>query len=130
MIRCAIPLGFVLLAACGPSSDGLVAHDKDVTDPGMIECALDAVADFTRDCTIQRFVGRAGITVVIGRADSGFRRFELTDDGSGLVTADGAERARVTIIEGNRVEVRVGDDRYRLPARFTAAPPSESDAAP
>ncbi len=35
---------------------------------------------------------------------------------SALVAADGAERAQVMLVDGNTIEVAIGDDHYRLPA--------------
>ena len=54
--------------------------------------------------------------LVVGRADSGYRRLAIATDGRGVVSADGSAPAKVTIIGDDVIEVAVGKDRYRLPA--------------
>ena len=82
---------------------------------GRIPCALGGADNFRTDCTIDRVASAAGTILVIGRADAGYRRFR-TVPGRGVVAADGAEPARVTMIDGGMIEVAVANDRYRLPA--------------
>ncbi len=53
--------------------------------------------------------------LTVRHPDGGFRRFAVTSDGSGLVSADGAEPAAVSLRDGG-IEVVVGTDRYRFPA--------------
>ena len=48
-----------------------------------------------------------------------FRLFNAAEDGSGLVPHDGAEGA-VNRLEGDKLEVSVGEDRYRFPAKANA----------
>ena len=55
--------------------------------------------------------------LVVRHPDGGFRRFEVMRDGTGLAAADGAERAVVSLHEQG-IEVAVGTDRYRFPARI------------
>jgi hypothetical protein len=76
-----------------------------------IECAVGGAA-FERACTAER----DGAILTISHPDGGFRRFEMTGDGRGVIAADGAERAEVAIIGEGRIEVSLGGDRYRLPA--------------
>ena len=96
-----------LISACGgPPADK--ADDR-------IECALEGAAGFQRVCTVERSSG-PGFTFVIRGPSGGFRRFTATGDGRGLVAADGAEPARVTIIADDRIEVAIGGDVFRLPA--------------
>ena len=57
-------------------------------------------------------------------ADGGFRRFEQLADGAGLAVYDGADAAEQDLVDGT-LEVRVGGDRYRFPAR----PSRDADAA-
>ena len=52
----------------------------------------------------------------VRKPDGGFRRLRVTRDGRGVVAADGAERAQVTIIADDRIEVSIGGDTFRLPA--------------
>ena len=89
---------------------------------GRVSCALAGAAAFRTDCTLDRIASADGEVLVIGRTDAGFRRFRLTGDGRGLEAADGAEPASVTVIDGGQIEVRVADDRYRLPATVRNAP--------
>ncbi|MBW3609833.1 MAG: hypothetical protein KY463_16165 [Actinobacteria bacterium] len=48
--------------------------------------------------------------------DGGFRRLLVTDDGRGVIAADGAEKAVLSIIGDDRIEVALAGHRYRLPA--------------
>lgn len=74
-----------------------------------IECAVGGGA-FERACTLER-TGDQVLTV--RHPDGGFRRIRV--ENGGPVAADGAERASVHR-SGDRVEVAIGRDRYRLPA--------------
>lgn len=103
-----VPL--LVLAGCGaaePAGEGLK----------RIDCAIGANAPFAPDCTLEP--SRAGTRrlIVVHHKDGGFRRFEQVDDGRGLVVADGVEEAHVAWTGDGRLEVSVGDDRYRFPAR-------------
>lgn len=84
--------------------------------PGMtaIDCALGESHPFTGDCRVEV----AGSQLVVHHPDGGFRRFERVGDGRGVVTADGAEPARARWIASDTLEVAVGQDRYRFPARM------------
>lgn len=95
-----------LLAACGGPP---AARDE------RIECAVDGAAEFERVCLIERTAGRDLLLTV--RSPSGsFRRLVATRDGRGVVAADGAEPATVTLVGEGLIEVAIGSDRYRLPA--------------
>lgn len=98
-----------LLAACG--SNNPVDPNAERTD-----CALDGAAQFAKDCTVERSGSDEGLILTIGREDKGYRRFVVPTDGRGVIVADGADEAKVTILDGNQVEVSVERDRYRLPA--------------
>jgi hypothetical protein len=65
--------------------------------------------------------GADGTILVVGRANVGYRRLQITTDGRGVVPADGAEPAKVSIIGENMIEVAIGHDRYRLPANTSGA---------
>jgi hypothetical protein len=97
-----------LVAACdGPPA----AKVED-----RVECAVDGAAAFERVCSLERTGG--GHTVLTLRSPSGsFRRLAIARDGRGVTAADGAEPATVTIVGKDLIEVSVGSDRYRLPAR-------------
>lgn len=110
-----LPLLF-LLAACGPSPEAAEQAMAPDADSGRIECALAGAAEFAPRCTLERMTGPDGLILVIRAPDGGFRRLQVVQDGRGVVTADGSETAVVIPIGGNRIEVSVGADRYRLPA--------------
>lgn len=124
MIRIAIGIGglALLLAGCDRAPDNRVIaaveakQIADAAEAGRVPCALAGEAEFRLNCTMERIAGGDGETLVLGRADSGYRRFRIVSDGRGLVAADGAEPARVSIVAEGVIEVTVGEDRYRLPA--------------
>ena len=120
-----------VLSACGSADEPLVEQKEgEASNVATVPCALGEESEFTETCTLQRLVGAQRTTIVLGRGDSGFRRFLMTADGRGLVAADGAESARVSIIGDAQVEVAVGDDRYRLPAAIKGDAPVSNEAAP
>ena len=81
----------------------------------LVECALAGAADFRRVCTIEEIRKEDGVRLVLRGPDGGFHRLLRTDDGRGVVSADGAEQAEVSMLPPGRIEVRMGRDRYRLP---------------
>ncbi|MET1111433.1 MAG: hypothetical protein ABWX67_07915 [Allosphingosinicella sp.] len=97
-----------LLAACGGPPATKVEE--------RIECAVDGAADFERVCVVERTAGRE-ILFTLRSPSGGFRRLAATRDGRGVTAADGAEPATVTIVGPGLIEVAIGADRYRLPAR-------------
>lgn len=95
-----------LLSACGGPP---AAADE------RIECAVDGAAEFAPVCTVERSAGDEPRLTL--RSPSGsFRRLAVTGDGRGVAAADGAEEARVEVIDRGLIEVSIGADRYRLPA--------------
>lgn len=54
--------------------------------------------------------------LTVRHPDGAFHRLLVTKDGRGVIAADGAETAVVTIIANGEIEVALGGDRYRLPA--------------
>ncbi len=119
--------GLLLLAACGGAPDnGDLAEaeargSRDAADNGRIECALEGAKLFDRTCTVEEMSGPDGAVLVVGRANVGYRRLQITTDGRGVVSADGAEPAKVTIVGDGVIEVAIGNDRYRLPANTGGA---------
>jgi hypothetical protein len=121
------------LAACGE------AHTDKATlarveaeqrarqdDSGNIVCARAGSDAFARDCTVDRTQSDAGLILTLRHPDGAFRRLLVTRDGRGVIAADGAEKAVVTVIGSGEIEVALGGDRYRLPAtvKGKAAKPS------
>lgn len=95
-----------LLTGCGDNSAGM-------GDPARkVECAIGSNASWNRNCAVEQ----EGDRLTLRHEDGGFRRFRLVTDGHGLASADGAEQARFEILASDRIELIVGDDRYRLPA--------------
>jgi hypothetical protein len=110
-----VPL--MLLTACDGGQGGPAA------DAGKerIECALEGADAFARNCTVEEMSRADGTVLVVGRSDIGYRRLQITTDGRGVVSADGAEPAKVTIVGDKLIEVAIGSDRYRLPANTGGA---------
>ena len=126
-ISSATPL-ILLLAACQPSADDnratLAAIEANASaeavDDGRIVCAPKGNAAFARQCTLDRSSTAQGLILTVRQPDGGFHRL-LVKPGYGVVAADGAEPATVSILPGNReIEVAIGGDRYRLPATVKA----------
>ena len=104
----------LLLAGCSQEpTESPAAADPD----NLIECALAGAPAFARDCGVEQSQAEGATVLVVRHPDGGFRRFEVTADGTGVATADGAQPALVSLREGG-IEVAVGTDRYRFPARI------------
>lgn len=120
-------LPLLLLAGCsGAPDNGELAEaeargSREAAENGRIECALEGAKLFDRTCTVEEMSGADGTALVVGRGDVGYRRLLITTDGRGLVSADGSEPAKVTIVGDKLIEVAVGADRYRLPANTGGA---------
>lgn len=111
----------LLLNACDrrPDPDVLANVEAEqrsaAADAGRIECAT-GTASVAANCTIERIEDGGDTILTLRQPDGGFHRLRITRDGRGVVAADGAEAARVTVIGNDRIEVAIGDARYRLPA--------------
>jgi hypothetical protein len=97
-----------LVAACGGPPAAKVEE--------RIECAVDGAEAFERVCIVERTAGR-DVLLTLRSPSGSFRRLVATQDGRGVMAADGAEAATVTIVGKGLIEVAIGSDRYRLPAR-------------
>jgi len=119
-LRSSLVLLPLLVAACS-------GGDENAGDPlpprERIFCSLNDAPEFTSDCTVERSEAEGRPVLVVRHPDGGFRRFELSRDNNGLITADGADEAGVAP-NGTLLDVRVGKDRYRFPLEE-----SESNAA-
>lgn len=106
-----------LLASCSSQptveSNGAAAPAAGEPD-NRIDCRGAGETAFARSCTVER----AGNILTVRKADGGFRRLRITDDGSGVAAADGAERAHVSLTPDQRLEVEIGGDVFRLPVRI------------
>jgi hypothetical protein len=111
----------LLAAACGPAepvaqpTNGAAAPPPGAPD-NRIECRLAGAAAYERACSVTAAESPRGRVLTVRKADGGFRRLLMASDGRGVAAADGAERATVTILRDNRIEVEIGGDRFRLPA--------------
>lgn len=120
-------LALIALSGCDRTPDnGELAEaeargSKAAAENGRIECALEGAKLFDRTCTVEEMSGEGGAILVVGRSNVGYRRLQITTDGRGVMSADGAEPAKVTIVGDNIIEVAVGSDRYRLPANTGGA---------
>ena len=103
---------FTAVAGCRETPSESVAGP----DPGpeRIECRIGEAAGFERFCRVEQ----AGDEIIVRKPDGGFRRLRLVRDGRGVVAADGAEPARVSIVADNAILVEIGGDAFRLPARI------------
>jgi hypothetical protein len=110
------------LAAC--SSDQPVPEQAEGDE--HIACAVAGAAEPKPVCAVERVEEQERLVLVVHHPDGAFRRFVVMTDGSGLAVADGAQVA-VTRLDGDRIDVSVGADRYLFPAtRKPDAPNSKS----
>jgi len=124
-----------LLAACGLQQPGSQdqpaatspavaarqqAAEARIADEGRIACAENGGA-FAPTCTVERTQGADGLILTVRDGDGGFHRLRVTDDGRGVVAADGAQPATVRLAGDDAIEVAIGSMRYRLPATTKAA---------
>ena len=114
---------FLALASCGreqPANTNVLAQVEaqartDAAEDGRILCAKDG-GTLARGCTIEQTQGQGGLLLTVRHEDGAFHRLQVTTDGRGVIAADGAEEAKVTLVGTDGIEVALGGDRYRLPA--------------
>ena len=111
-----LPL-LLALAACAVGEE----QPQAAGDAQRIDCALGAGTAFAPDCLVEITEEDGQRVLVVREPDGGFRRFVQSDDGSGLTVADGADEA-MQRLDGDTLEVTVGNDRYRFPARPMGKP--------
>lgn len=111
----ALPL-LMALAACKVAEDPQAAAEQAREEAGgsAIACAQNQ-ADYAQDCWYERSDEDGQRLLVIHHRDGSFRRFQIVDDGRGLVAADGADAAEVSVA-GEMIEVTLADYRYLVPA--------------
>ncbi len=85
-------------------------------EDGRIACAVTGATQFSRSCQLEQGQTAAGLILTVRHPDGGFRRLQVVKDGRGVIAADGADRAIVTLRDTNEIEVALAGDRYRLPA--------------
>jgi hypothetical protein len=114
----------VALTACGGQQapenaefeNAFAAANTQAEDDGRIVCAPAGNAAFARNCSLDRVQSAEGLLLTVRKPDGGFRRLLVVKDGRGVIAADGAEVAKVTVIADHQIEVAIGGDRFRLPA--------------
>jgi hypothetical protein len=116
------------LAACGETKTDTKVLAKveatqaaDAAEDGRVQCAPGGADAFARVCEIERADTGRGMVLTVRHPDGGFRRLLVTTDGRGVIAADGAEPAEVTLVGRDEIEVAIGNDHYRLPATMKAA---------
>ena len=124
-----------LLAACGAPADPTAPQGNGAAAPppgqpdNRIECRPAGAAAFERACTVDAVSTQRGWELTVRKADGGFRRLVVQDDGR-VMAADGAEPARMTGHSPAGTDVEIGGDRFRLPpmTRWVVAPTNEMQA--
>lgn len=118
----------LLLAACGEQATDRnvlaqveTQQRNDAENDGRIVCAQHGSDDYARVCTVDRVNGADGLVLTVSHPDGSFHRLLVTKDGRGVVAADGAETAVITVLGPGSIEVALGGDRYRLPATVKGA---------
>ena len=124
MVRSLPAVALVLaLAACSSKHEApKVAEGED-----HIPCAVSGSGELKPICAVERHQGANGLTLLVRHPDGGFRRFAVVSDGRGLEVADGAQVA-VTRLEGGKLDVSVGADRYLFPATRKSHAPQAAAA--
>lgn len=115
----------VPLAACQPADPQNATLEAD----GRIDCRIGNDDQYQRFCSVERERTDQGLLLTVRKPDGGFRRLIATRDGRGVVAADGAEPAEVTIVGENLIEVAIAGDHFRLPARVGPVPQDSGPAA-
>lgn len=111
-----LAIALLALAACGKQDD----EPRRAAFDDRIVCATAGSDDFTRACTLERGLSARGLELTLGNPDGGFHRLLVTKDGRGVIAADGAEQAVVSIAGDKEIQVALGGDRYVLPATIKA----------
>src|SRR5688500_9903214 len=95
-----IPAAFaLLLASCGdPDTGRQEALDAAAKNTDRIDCAMAGADACERGCTVERIESAEGLTLTLRAPNGSFRRLLVTEDGRGVVAADGADPARVSIL--------------------------------
>ncbi len=104
-------LGLSIIAGACSAPEGAQAGSETVP------CALAGSGPLDQSCSVVRERTPRGALLTLTAPDGGFRRLLVTEDGRGVIPADGAEPAVVTLRDGNRAEIAIAGERYLLPAR-------------
>ena len=122
-MRCAyLPIMAMAAIVSGCSADAGQPQAHEGAE--RIECALGKGSELAPDCLVERSVTGSDRILVVRHPDGGFRRFQQVDDGRGLIVADGSDDAQASL-NGDMLDVVVGQDLYRFPAQSTAGANAE-----
>lgn len=109
----------LFLAACSAQPADQSTNSAAAPAPGQpdrrIECRSTEAEPYARTCAIETFDSDDGRLLTVRKPDGGFRRLRVSNDGRGLVAADGAEQATMTNLRDGRILVSIGGDQFRLP---------------
>lgn len=110
----------LLLAACSQET----ADSARASESGEnIACAVNGAAEYSDSCIVERSEQDGRKLLVVRHPDGAFRRFDVLADGRGLAVTDGAEEAQLAL-NGDLLDVTVGRDRYRFPAKRESHAPT------
>lgn len=115
------------LAACGPAQNDAPpggGFKQEVTEADKLDCAQGANAPMKRDCVYEQTDSPDGPVLTLRFPDGAFHRVLITKDGRGVVAADGAEPATVSVVGNGKISVVIGNDRYELPATVKGGAPA------
>ncbi|PEQ10253.1 hypothetical protein B2G71_23280 [Novosphingobium sp. PC22D] len=104
------PVLFAFAAACSSASEAPeVAEGEE-----HVACAVAGASEMKPVCAVERSELDGKLSLVVRHPDGAFRRFDVLSDGRGLAVTDGADEAQTTL-EGDKLAVTVGEDRYLFP---------------
>ena len=118
-MRTSSPLLLRVLAACSGAPQDEAASQTAAAS--AISCAVSGATVFAARCHVEQSPSKDGLILTLRHPDGGFRRLLVVRDGRGVIAADGADKAVVTPIAGNMIEVSLSGDTYRLPATVRGA---------
>ena len=78
---------------------------------------IEGETQFAPVCTLRQSTEDKRQILTLSSPSGGFRRLLVTDDGHGVVVADGAVAAFVRPIGPNMIEVAIENDHYHIPAK-------------
>ena len=107
----AVSAALLSITACGDNANKVARGEGD-----RIPCAVGGATEFASNCTVERAQTGDGLILTVRHPDGGFHRLRVTTDGRGVIAADGAQEARVSVVGDGAIEVAIDDARYRLPA--------------
>ena len=110
-----------LVSACNSATGG----GADAPQGSVVPCRTGGAMAFTPGCTMEWRAAAPGVEariLVLRHGDGGFRRLVVSNDGTRINVADGAEPLQAAAPRGGTVDIAVGDAAYRLPVAELRAP--------